>query len=184
MSQFEYLAISVAILISIAVARMISGLPHALSGARRYLLHYGWIIVWLWGIVMSWWGIWNYRELEWTFVRFLLFLSPSGPVLFIAYTLVPDNPERVESWKEYFYAVRPPLFVASMLFYVVLLLNQSVLEFIPILDFRRLVPTLLLSAALVGFASRSPRAQGIVLGFNIAVFVALFASIVLRPFVD
>ena len=177
MSQFEYLAVGVAMLISIAVARMISGLPHSVGRERRYPLHYGWILVWLWGIVMSWWGIWNYRDLEWTFIRFLLFLSLSGPVLFIAYTLVPDDPERVGSWQDYFYKVRRRLFGASIVFYLLLLLSQSVLEFIPILDVRRVAPVLLLVAGIVGFASPNPRVQGVVLGGNVAVFIALFASI-------
>lgn len=183
MTQFEYLAISLAILISIAVARMVSGLPYALAGARRYVLHYGWTIVWLWGVVMSWWGIWNYRDVEWTFLRFLLFLSPSGPVLFIAYTLAPDNPERVASWKEYFHAVRRPLFGASMAFYLLLLLNQSVLESIPIFDPRRVAPALLFVAAVAGFASRNTRVQGVVLGVSIGAFVALFVSITMVPFI-
>ena len=183
MTQFEYLAVSVAILISIAVARIVSGLPHTLAGGRRYVLHYGWTVVWLWSLVISWWGIWSYRDLEWTLVRFLLFLSPSGPVLFVAYTLVPENPERVATWKEYFHAVRRPLFGASMIFYLLLLINQSVLESIPIFDQRRVALAVLLVAAAVGFWSRNTRIQGIVLGISVAAFVALFVSIALEPLI-
>ena len=179
MTQFEYLAISLAILISIAVARMVSGLPHAFATERRYVLHYGWIVVWLWGLLMSWWGIWSYRDLDWTFIRFLMFLSPAGPVLFIAYTLVPDNPERVASWQDHFHGIRRQLFGAGILFYLLLLANQSVLEGIPIIDARRLVLLLLLIAALVGFISRSRRLQRVVLGVSVATFVGLFFVIAL-----
>jgi hypothetical protein len=103
MTHFEYLAISVSILISVAVARLVSGLPHALQNGRRSTLHWGWLSIWLWAIVVSWWSIWTYRDLEWTFARYLLFLVINGPLLFIAYTLVPDSAEPVDSWRAHFF---------------------------------------------------------------------------------
>jgi hypothetical protein len=134
-------------------------------------------------MLMSWWGIWNYRDLDWTFVRFLMFLSPSGPLLFVAYSLVPDNSERIASWREHFYSVRKQVFAASALFFLLLIINQSVLESIPALDVRRIAPALLFAAMLVGIASRAPSVQAAVLVTSIAVFAALFVSITLLPFI-
>ena len=181
MTHFEYLAVSVAILISVAVARIVSGLPHALEASRRFSLHWGWMSLWLWGIAVSWWNIWIYRDLEWTFVRFLLFLAINGPLLFIAYILVPDNPEQVTSWKEHFYVTRRRFFGASIVFYAILLVQLAVLQSAPLFDVTRGAIAFLLVLAIVGFANAKPIVQYSILALNIALQVAFFVQLVSIP---
>ena len=137
--------------------------------------------VWLWGFVVSWWNIWIYRDLEWTFLRFLLFLSINGPLLFIAYTLVPDNPEQVGSWKEHFYATCRRFFGATIVFYVIVLIQLAVLVSGPLLAATPTVMALLLVSAIVGFANAKPIVQYTILRLNIALQLAYLAQLVSLP---
>jgi hypothetical protein len=82
MTHFEYLSVSISIMLSLAAARAIGGLPHALQSGRRDWLHASWIFVWLWVLVTSWWNIWGYRSTEFDFVSFLFLLAPSSSGLF------------------------------------------------------------------------------------------------------
>jgi hypothetical protein len=127
MTHFEYLSVSVSIMLSLAAARAIGGLPQALESGRRYWLHASWIFTWLWVLVTSWWNIWEYRSAEFSFPAFLLLLSPSGPLLFLCSVLVPANPDRVASWREYFRSVRVRHFAAAALFWALLVAHQPVL---------------------------------------------------------
>jgi hypothetical protein len=181
MTHFEYLAVSAAILISVAVARIVSGLPHALEVSRRFSLHWGWMSLWLWGITVSWWNIWIYRDLEWTFVRFLLFVALNGPLLFISYTLVPDNPEQVTSWKEHFYATRRRFFGATIVYFAILLIQLAVLQSVSIFDAARWAIVFLLGLAIVGFFNAKPIVQYAVLALNVVMQLAFFVQLVRSP---
>jgi len=181
MTHFEYLAVSVAMLISVAVARIISGLPHAVEAHRRFLLHWGWMLLWLWAITVTWWNIWIYRDLDWTFVRFLLFLAMNGPLLFIAYTLVPDNPEQVASWKDHFYATRKRFFGATIVFYVILLVQLSVLQSVPLFDPTRSAIFFLLALSVVAFVNAKPAVQYSIFTIKIVLQLGFFVQLVSLP---
>ena len=127
MTHFEYLSVSISLILSLAAARAVGGLPQALESGRRDWLHASWIFVWLWVLVTSWWNIWAYRSAEFDFVSFLLLLAPSGPLLFLCSVLVPANPDGVDSWHNYFLSIRVRHFVAAAIFWALLIAHQPVL---------------------------------------------------------
>ena len=45
MTIFEYLSVSISILLSLAIVRLLNGLPHLTTSPKRYWVHVGWVIL-------------------------------------------------------------------------------------------------------------------------------------------
>ena len=114
---------------SFAVARLIGGLPQALEPERRYWIHAVWVVSAIANLVLSWWLIFMYREVDWTFVLFALWLTPTGFLLYSANILVPENADGVESWRDHFYTIRKRLMGANIGFAAAIVaINGTALE--------------------------------------------------------
>lgn len=100
---FEYLAIAFGLLYSVAALRVLGGLPVAIDKSRRYSLHLSLIFVLLLLIATSFWTFWSLRDVAWTFQGFLLALLVPGLLYYCAAVLVPENPEEVLSWRDYYF---------------------------------------------------------------------------------
>ncbi len=101
MTLFEYLAIAYSLVFSFSAMRLVGGLPHALDPNRRYWLHVCWVLIQLVGTAGQFWLFWSYRDVEWSYPRFLLTLANPSLLYFNACTLVPEAPASVESWRTY-----------------------------------------------------------------------------------
>ena len=111
MSLFEYLAIAFSLVFSFSAMRLVSGLSHAFDSNRRYAVHLSHVLLLLFVTAAIFWTFWEFRDLEWNFLRFLFALAPTGLIYFLACTLVPDIPSSVSSWRSYFYQVRRRYFI-------------------------------------------------------------------------
>ena len=111
MSLFEYLAIAFSLVFSFSAMRLVSGLPHALDPTRRYWVHVSLVFLQLLSTAGIFWGFWSYRDVEWTFPRFLLALASPVVVYFNACTLIPEASASVESWRTYYFAARKRYFM-------------------------------------------------------------------------
>ncbi len=111
MTLFEYLAIAFSLVFSFTAIRLVGGLPFAFDGTRRYWIHLVVIGLQLGCVAGGFWGFWSYRDVVWSFPKFLLALSGPGVFYFLATTLVPESPSQVASWRDYYYSVRVPYFV-------------------------------------------------------------------------
>jgi hypothetical protein len=58
------------------------------------------------------WAFWSYRDVDWTFRRFLLSLTSPVLALFMASILIRGSPDEVESWQDFYYSVRLKYFSA------------------------------------------------------------------------
>ena len=118
MTLFEYLATGVSLILSFAVLRALSGVPHAVRAGRRYWVHATWLATTLASCLFHFWGFWSYSEAEWTLIRFSAVLSvPSLLYVYIS-LLVPPDPAAVTSWRDYFFEVRDPLFAVGLILHV------------------------------------------------------------------
>ena len=134
MTLFEYLAAGYVLMLSFAVLRAVSGIPYALRSTSRYWVHVVYLSVALANCLVGFWAFWFYRDVEWTFFRFVGTLAI--PVLTYVHVslLVPPDPSTVASWRDHFFDVRIPLFTSGVAnFVAVAISNQSVLG-IPALD--------------------------------------------------
>ncbi len=112
MTLFEYLAAAYTLLLSFAVARLVFGLPSATLQDRRYWVHLVFVVAFAFFLAALFWGFWSFRDVAWTFPRFLLALAVPVLALLMASTLIPESPENVESWRDFYYSVRLKYFSA------------------------------------------------------------------------
>ena len=83
LTLFEYLAAGYVLMLSFAVLRALSGVPHAARSPSRYWVHLSWLSTALASCLVGFWAFWFYREVEWTFFQFIGALAP--PALLYTY---------------------------------------------------------------------------------------------------
>ena len=95
-------------------------------------------------------GFWSWRDVQWTFVRFIVAIAP--PVLHYVYCsmLVPPDPASVTSWREYFFDIRIPLFATGILVYLATVLSNSALRGVPLSDLTIMYVAIALNAIGLG----------------------------------
>jgi hypothetical protein len=133
LTLFEYLAAGYVLMLSFAVLRAISGVPHALRWPSRYWVHVSWLLVSLALCFVAFWAFWPYRQVEWTVFKFTNVLAI--PTLIYAYVslLVPPDPASVASWREAFFRARIAFFSTGAILYItVAVSNQSALGVPPL----------------------------------------------------
>lgn len=107
MTIFEYLTVSVSIVLSFGVIRLLDGLAFAYRKDRRSWVHLFWAIATLWTHPLFWWNFWSYNGVSnWTYGRFMLSLAPVAFLYSMASTIVPHSPGDVTSWHDHFVSVR------------------------------------------------------------------------------
>ena len=181
MTQFEYLAIAYSLVISFAVVRAASVLPHVFESDRRYWVHTAWVLGNLVTSLLIFWNFWSYREVEWTLGRFALILTLPTALYVLASILSPDDPAQVESWRKYYYSVRVRIFVAAIAYSVVILMVSTFVLEMPILHPFRLVQLLFLGASIAGALSDRPAVHTGLASLYIAGFVILVARSFAAP---
>jgi hypothetical protein len=106
MTEFSYLAIAFTLIYSLAAIRLVGGLAHAVMAATRSVLHLVLTITTLFLIAVSFWVFYSLSEVDWTFGGFLVALMIPSCLYFCAATVIPEAPEGVASWNDYYLAVR------------------------------------------------------------------------------
>jgi len=160
MTLFEYLAAAYTLLLSFAVARLVFGLPSAIHQDRRYWVHLVFVAAFALFLAVLFWGFWSFRDVAWTFPRFLLVLSAPVLALLMASTLIPGSTDNVESWRDFYYSVRLTYFSALIVLSFLLAITGTVLLDIPFAHPARLSELLMAAIGVVGVSSSNPRVHG------------------------
>lgn len=181
MTLFEYLAAGYVLMLSFAVLRAMSGVPHAIRSPGRYWVHVSWVVTALALYLVAFWAFWPYREVQWTILRFMNALAI--PALLYAYTslLVPPDPAAVASWRDYFVDMRIPFFMTGTVFIAtVITSNQTALRVSP-LHSSQLGNYALLAIYLIGLFSAKPRVHvALALAFP-CVLIWFFLTLMVDP---
>lgn len=128
MELFNYIAIAFSFVYTAAALRLLGGLSSAINKDRRYTVHLLFIVIQLISIITSFWGVWAHRNLEdWKLYKFIFLLIDGALYYFIATVLVPENPNEINSWKDYYYKNKYKLFYAILTFLVYVQINGYVL---------------------------------------------------------
>ena len=179
MTLFEYITAGYVLLLSFAILRALSGVPHAVRSQRRYWVYISWLFMAIFSCFGTFVTFWSYREVEWT--SFLIIGALAVPASLYAYNsvLVPPDPSTVTSWRDYFYDVRAPLFatgivlMSTTIINVHLVLDASPLHVVQLLNYG------FLGMYAIGLASAKPNvhvALAIAFPCLVAVSVALFGG--------
>jgi len=115
MSQFEYVAVAVSLVLSFGAVRILNGLSYVLNGDHRYWVHTLWVLVSLSNFAVFWWGFWAASDVPaWHLGSFLLALTYPALLYIGAALLVPGDSNKATDWHAHFYDVRRPLFLTYL----------------------------------------------------------------------
>ena len=173
MTLFEYLAAGYTLILSFAVARVIGGLPDSLALSRRYWVHLVAIVALCLSMSAAFWDFWRFHAVEWTFARFLIALGPAVVLYFLAATLIPSSPDRVESWQEFYFSIRLRYFSAWIALALSVALATTILLDLPASHPYRAVQAVFLAVGALGLSSARPSVHA---GIAIAALLALAAG--------
>jgi hypothetical protein len=168
MTLFEYLAIAFSLVFSFAAMRLVGGLPHALASERRYWVHIVLVLLQLLATAAIFWIFWSYREVEWTFPRFLLVLSIPILVYINACALIPEAPASVANWRDYYFSVCRRYFIGVAIWTVLVAVAGTFVLGLAVIHPIRVPQIIFLTTGIVGASTANPRVHaGIALCFLI-----------------
>ena len=97
MTQFEFLAVIISIVIAFGISDILSSWGEQIrlrSSIRPYRLHLAWTVLLLLAMILAWWSLWVLRSRpEWTFPGYLMLIIPYLTLALIAYVLTPELAE-------------------------------------------------------------------------------------------
>ena len=162
MDLFSYLIIGFSLFYTAAVMRLIGGLASATRKESRYSVHVLFIIFTILAIAFSFWTYWSFKEVDWTFPKFLTALLDPGIFYFIATVLIPENSDKIKSWRTYYYNNKDKFFSAAILWVVYISFNGTILLGLPLNHPGRIGGLLGLIAAIIGLRSSKHKVHLIV----------------------
>jgi hypothetical protein len=138
MAAYSHVVVVMSIVLGLAVTQLLKGVAQLYRTRRRihvYWLHTAWIAFLAVFSLLLWWTYWHYRDIEeWTFFRFVLYLSPTVVFYFITAIAIPDPTEGVTDLREYYFANRAGFFGTFALYGVCAALAAVFVRELPILD--------------------------------------------------
>jgi hypothetical protein len=177
---FEYITIAYSLVFSFAAIRLVAGLSHAMDASRRYPVHLFYVCTSLFAIASVFWAQWSSRDVEWTFPLYLIRLAGPGILYFNACTLIPDAPSSVESWQDYFFAVRKRFFGGVCIWAPIMAVNSTAVLSIPLYHPIRIVQLGVLLLGMAGLATDRPKIHRIIV-LGVGVVAVLAALVILQP---
>jgi hypothetical protein len=180
-ASYQHVVVVMSIVLGLSVTQLLKGLAQLYrtrNRVRLYWLHTAWIVLLVFFSLVLWWLHWNYRSIEeWSFFRFVLYLSPMIVFYFLTSIVIPDPSDPVTSYKEYYFSSRVGFFGTFALQVVLAHVAGVVVRHLPLVDhsdaFRLAVVVLLL----IAMRSASERVHAVVFtlcAIVIVAFITLF----------
>jgi hypothetical protein len=164
------------IVVGLSVTQLLKGLAQLYRTRNRvptYWLHTAWVILLILFSLVLWWLFWNYRSIEeWSFFRFIVYLSPMIVFYFLTSIAIPDPSDPVANYKEYFFSSRVGFFGTFALQIVLAHTAGVVVRGLPLLDPSNLFRLATVVLLLIAMRSTSERVHAVVLTLCAIVMVA------------
>ena len=156
MTLFEYLTAAHTLILTLAVIRALSGVADAATPGRRYWVHLSWLGLVVALCLTAFWAFWSYIDVEWTMPRFVGALAAPALIYVYSSILVPPDPSAVESWRDYFFMKRVPLFATLILLGAAIVYSNQVILDVPPMHSSQLGSYTGLAILSIGLASARP----------------------------
>jgi len=181
MELFDYLTIALSFVYSAAVLRVIGGLSAATNKENRYVVHLILILVSILSIVFSFWTSWSMKETEWTLPKFIFSLIDPALAFFIATVLIPENPNEIKSWKEYYYKNKNKYFIAILIYVIYIAFHSTILLNKPVFHAGNIAALIGLIPVVMGLKSSNHKIHlGIAIFYLIQILIISF-TIAVEP---
>ena len=182
MSLFEFVSVMASIVLSLSLAIFLEGVTRLLRAPEGFRVS-GQHAMWATSLFVThflvWWAVWDYREVSWTFPRFLALASTPLRLLFLSSLVLPGRAERsAVDLGQYFDQVRRWFTVGyALLFFIFIIDGPLIFASEEFWNAYRVPQTLALLAALVALRATSERVQTVA---AIVVFLTTLSSTVFR----
>ena len=182
MSQFEYVAIPISLVLTFGVARLLSGFPHVVIAQRAYWVHAVWCVTALLNLFLFWWAFWSASATaEWTLGLYLWTLLYPALCYVGATLLVPSDASAEPDWRAYYFRIRKPWFALACVANLTTIGTLSVVASTPVLSAEVLLTTAFIALYVLGYLSDREAIQRVVVLLNLAFVLAAYAPLVWRP---
>ena len=175
MDLFNFIIIALSFVYTAAVLRLLGGISAASNKQSRYFVHLIFIAVVILSIIMSFWGTWALRDVDWKLYKFVIALMDGALYYFIATVLVPENPNEIESWRIYYFKNKHKFFYGMLFFLFYVQIHSIVLTDQEFLHPARLGNLIALIPIYLGLRSENHKVHvGIALYYIIFVITMVF----------
>ena len=182
MSQFEYVAIPVSLILTFGVARLLTGFPHVLVVGRAYWVHALWCATAILNLFFFWWSFWNANGVvDWTLGRYLWSLLYPAICYVGATILVPSDASSEPDWRAYYFRIRKPLFAVAAISTSTSFATLLIFASVPVWSVEVAVTASFIALYIFGYLNASELAQRIIVLANLAVMIAAYAPIIWQP---
>ncbi|MEM8564600.1 MAG: hypothetical protein AAGF57_20330 [Pseudomonadota bacterium] len=132
MELFEYIAIAFSMIFSFTVLRLVGGLPYACRPSDLYWPHLLFTLTTLVYVLNAFWAFWSYREVQWTYLKYLIALASPAAQYFTIAVLIPVQASDVTSWRDYYQSVRSRFFLGMILVTIISAVSTTVIINMPL----------------------------------------------------
>ena len=155
MSIFDFVSVMFSIIVGLSFAQLVGGIAGLFRSEAR-TTPYAPVVLWVCMLIFThfllWWSFWDYREVEWNFLRFLVGSGQAVILLLLSELILPrkaDGPSI--DLEQHFFRVRPILMGAySVLVIIFIIDGPFVFRSESFWNIYRIPQSVLLGAALTG----------------------------------
>jgi hypothetical protein len=181
---FEFISVMISIILGVSLAQAltgVAGLAREWPRVKNSVLHSLWTITLVLAHFLSWWAVWDYREVDWNYGRFMVALSVPLLLFFLTSLLFPDPRAGVDiNLEVHFFRIRRWLMtVYSILATIWIIDGPLVFESERMLNSYRIPQSVSVLAPLLGL--RSPN-RTLHLGIACAVLGVILLGSMFRFF--
>jgi hypothetical protein len=109
LSQFEYVAVLISIIVGLALTQILRGVGRMVSDKNRpapYLLHTIWTFYLFCYTALFWWWEFQLASVEWSLSLYIIIIVYATLLYFASLIIQPSNIEGISSFKSYYYEKR------------------------------------------------------------------------------
>ena len=113
MSQFEYVAVLVSIIVGLALTQILRGVGRmvtAKDGPRPYWVHLVWTLYLFQLLVLFWWWEFQLGTVDWSLWLYIVVIIYATLLFFISLVIQPSDTGQITSYKDYFFSNRRWIF--------------------------------------------------------------------------
>src|SRR5258705_772415 len=183
-APYQHVVVVMSIVLGLSVTQLLKGLAQLYrtrNRVRPYWLHTAWVVLLILYSLLLWWLFWNYRGIEeWSFFRFVLYLSPMIVFYFLTSIVIPDPSDPVINYKEYYFSSRVGFFGTFALQVVLAHAAGVVVRGLPLLDPADPLRLAMVALLLIAMRSTSERVHAVVLTLFVIAMVAFITLFHIR----
>ena len=113
MSQFEYVAVLISIIVGLSLAQLLRGVGRLVAsegGPRPYWVHLVWTFYAFWMTALFWWWEFRLAVADWNLPMYIGVIIYAMLYFFLSLVIQPGTLDGIKSYKEYYYSRRSWIF--------------------------------------------------------------------------